>query len=331
MRAVLAGCGVMSETWVAGLPDGTEIAGFVDLDLAAAERRAGDSGAAVGTDLAAMLRRVRPDMVFDCTIPAAHPEVTLIALRAGCHVLGEKPMAETLPQARQMVAAAAESGRLYAVSQNYRYSAGIRRLREILPRLGGLTTLHSDFFRAARGHGFRGRMAHPLLLDMAIHTFDMARCLANADPLAVYCKEWRPSGSWHDGSASAVCVFEMSGDVVYTYRGSWCAVGCSTDWNAEWRALGERGTATWNGGQDLHAEVVTAGPPNDPASRVDVVEPPSGSAEVEDVAAVIADFVTCLQTGAVPETVCTDNIKSLAMVHAAVESARTGARVEIAV
>lgn len=330
MKAVLVGCGVMSEIWVDSLPAGTEIAGFVDLDLAAAERRAGDSGAATGTDLVTMLRHVRPDVVFDCTIPAAHPEVTLTALRAGCHVLGEKPMAESLPDARRMIAAAADAGRVYAVSQNYRYSAGIRRLRRLLPQLGPLTTLHSDFFLAARGHGFRGRMAHPLLLDMSIHTFDMARCLAEADPLAVYCKEWRPRGSWHDGSASAVCIFEMSGDVVYTYRGSWCAVGCSTDWNAEWRALGERGTAVWDGGEELHAEVVTAGPPNDPASRLDVIVPPPPSGEAEDVAAVIADFVSCLQTGAVPETVCTDNVKSLAMVHAAVESARTGARVEIA-
>jgi predicted dehydrogenase len=329
VRAVLVGCGVMSEIWVDSLPAGTEIAGFVDLDLAAAERRAGDSGAATGTDLATMLRHVHPDVVFDCTIPAAHPEVTLTALRAGCHVLGEKPMAESLPDARRMIAAAADARRVYAVSQNYRYSAGIRRLRRLLPRLGPLTTLHSDFFLAARGHGFRGRMAHPLLLDMSIHTFDMARCLSGADPCSVYCHEWRPRGSWHDGAASAVCIFEMSDGVVYTYRGSWCAPGCRTGWNAEWRAIGERGTALWDGGDVLRAEVVD-GPPNDPDSPISPVEPPSAASDVEDVAAVIANFVACIEQGVAPETVCSDNIKSLAMVHAAVESARTGARVQVA-
>lgn len=329
MRAVLVGCGAQSSVWIDGLPAGMEFAGFVDLDLAAAERRAAGSGAAVGTDLAAMLRQVRPDIVFDCTVPAAHPEVTVTALRAGCHVLGEKPMAETLADARRMVAAAAEAGRVYAVSQNYRYSTGIRRLRQLLAELGVLTTLHSDFFRAPHFGGYRDRMAHPLLLDMAIHTFDMARFLTGADPLAVYCREWRPRGSWYEGAASAVCVFEMTGGVVYTYRGSWCAEGRNTDWNAEWRAIGEHGTAMWDGDKALLAEVVAG--PGGWSSELRSLEPSPQSMETDGFRAVVAEFVSCLEAGTTPDTVCSDNIKSLAMVHGAIESARTGARVEIEV
>jgi predicted dehydrogenase len=58
--------------------------------------------------------------------------------------------------------------------------------------------------------------------------------------------------------------------------------------------------------------------------------PPFSGALPEGHAGVMADFVRALQTGSTPETVCTDNIKSLMMVFGAVESAVGHRRVEIA-
>jgi len=46
-------------------------------------------------------------------------------------------------------------------------------------------------------------------------------------------------------------------------------------------------------------------------------------------AAQIADFVRCLRSGETPETVCTDNLWSLAMVFGAIESATTGRTVPV--
>lgn len=43
----------------------------------------------------------------------------------------------------------------------------------------------------------------------------------------------------------------------------------------------------------------------------------------------LKEFVECIRTGKTPETVCTDNIKSLAMVFGAIESAESGKRVGI--
>ena len=40
-------------------------------------------------------------------------------------------------------------------------------------------------------------MESPLLLDMAIHTFDQARFITGADALSVYCHEFNPAGSWY--------------------------------------------------------------------------------------------------------------------------------------
>ena len=98
-KAVLVGCGSMSQTWLTALRDldNVEIVGLVDRVEEAAQTRAAQFGlpaATIGTDLAAVLDRTAPDMVFDVTVPEAHAGVTLTALAHGCHVLGEKPMAD---------------------------------------------------------------------------------------------------------------------------------------------------------------------------------------------------------------------------------------------
>jgi predicted dehydrogenase len=336
LKAVLVGCGGISRTWLDSIVEipALELAGLVDLREEAAKTRAeeyGLQGALVGTDLAAVLDEARPDIVFDCTVPEAHVHVTLEALGRGCHVLGEKPLADTLANARRMVAAAEEAGRVYAVVQNRRYDPDIRRLRRFLEsgQIGPVTTVHCDFFLGAHFGGFRDHMAHVLLVDMAIHTFDQARFLTGVDPVSVYCHEWNPPGSWYDHDASAIAIFEMGDGIVYSYRGSWCAEGLNTSWESEWRIIGERGSVTWNGEDAFQAQVVeeTGGF----RSKWRDVDVPSytdvGKSGGHD--GLIRDFVHCIRTNAVPETICTDNIKSLAMVCGAVESAESGKRVTI--
>ncbi len=335
LRAVLVGCGGISQAWLkAAQPvEGLEIVGLVDLLEENARRRAaqfGLGGVEIETSLPRLLERVAPDVVFDCTVPEAHVDVTLEALGRGCHVLGEKPLADTLANARRMVAAAEAAGRVYAVMQNRRFDAGIRALRGYLDggEIGRLTTVNSDFFLAPHFGGFRDQMRHVLLLDMAIHTFDQARFLSRADPLAVYCKEWNPAGSWYAHGASAVAVFEMSGGIVYTYRGSWCAEGLPTTWESDWRLIGERGSARWDGGQGLAAEYALPSAGFQSEHKLGEIKPYTGPA-VGGHAGLLADFVDCLRSGRTPETLAADNIKSLAMVFGAIESAEGGGVVQI--
>jgi len=333
---VLAGCGNITRTWLTAAREipGLAIVGMVDLDEGVARARAAEfglTGAAIGTDLAAMLDRLRPDAVFDCTIPAAHPVVTLTALAHGCHVLGEKPIAPALADARRMVAAAAAAGKIYAVIQNRRYDPNIRRLRAFLSSgaIGPITAVSSAFYIAARFGGFRDHMAHVLLVDMAIHTFDAARLITGADPQAVYCKEWNPADSWYDRDASAVAIFELTGGIVYTYHGSWCAEGLNTAWEADWRIVGTRGSMTWDGAAGFAAQVAE-GRSGIRSTYRDLPLPPYDDADLTPGhGGVIRDFLRCVREGGTPETVGTDNIKSLAMVLGAVESAERGVRVEI--
>lgn len=336
LRAILVGCGGISRVWldaIRDIPD-LKVVGLVDLNEESAREKAKAYDlldVLVSTDLSATLERTRPDLVFDCTVPEAHVSVTLAALERGCHVLGEKPMADTLENARKMIAAARKAGKLYAVTQNYRYHPEVRRLKRFLEsgEIGPITTVHSDFYIGAHFGGFRDRMKHVLLLDMAIHTFDAARLITGADPVSVYCQEWNPAGSWYDHGASAVAIFEMSDGIVYTYRGSWCAEGLNTTWASEWRVIGQRGSVIWNGGDSFRVEVVTQrGGFLSQTQEVDV-PPYDGQSPVGGHAGLIREFAHAVRTGTAPETICTDNIKSLAMVLGAVESAERGERVEI--
>ena len=314
------------------LTDAT-IVGLVDLFPAAAERRKEEYklvDAKVGSNVEEMLREVRPDIVFDCTVPEARSSVVLAALQHGCHVLSEKPMAASIAEARQLLAAAKKANKTFAVMQNRRFDPRIRSLRQFIASgaIGELTTLNGDFYMGAHFGGFRDKMPHVLLLDMAIHSFDQARLLTNADPVAVYCHEWNPAGSWYERDASAIAVFEMTNGLVYTYRGSWCAEGLITSWECDWRAIGSRGSAMWNGADSLRAQAVKE-EEGFLRPMADLPVPLLENSAKDGHSACILDFVDCLRTGRVPETVCTENIKSLAMVFGAIESAQTRQRVLI--
>ena len=308
--------------------------GFVDLREEAAAGRAAQYGwcdAIIGSDLADVLARTGPDVVFDCTVPEAHLGVTLEALRHGCHVLGEKPLADSLVHAQQAVEAAQAAGKVYAVMQNRRFDVNIRRLRRFLASgaIGQITTVNGDFYVGAHFGGFRDHMPHVLLLDMAIHTFDAARLISGTDPVAVYCHEWNPAGSWYDRDASAVAVFEMTDSVVCTYQGSWCAEGLRTTWESAWRIIGTEGSVSWDGAEGFKAQAVAARGGFLSEFRDLDIPPAAAEDKISGHAGLIGDFVRCLRTDETPETVCSDNIKSLAMVFGAIASAEARQRVSI--
>jgi predicted dehydrogenase len=329
----------MSKAWLeaARQIDGVSIVGLVDLDVARANARAQEfqlDGVAIGSDVAAILTSTRPDVVFDVVIPAARRDLALTAFGHGCHLLTEKPLADSRENARAIVEAARQAKRLHAVVQNRRYLAAVRRIRRFLDSgaIGAPTSIHADFFVAPHFGGFREEMNHVLLLDMAIHTFDAARYMVNGEPQSVSCHEWEPKNSWWSQGSSAMAMFNMGRGVVFTYRGSWCADGFRSSWESSWRIVGERGSLIWDGFEDLRAEALTGTrdglfdkvepisvPPLDPRDRI------GGHLGV------MQDFVAAVRTGGEPETAGIDNIRSLAMVFGAIESAEAGQRVPIAI
>jgi len=338
MKTVVVGCGEMARGWVrhAVELDTVELVGLVDLNRDAAVAMADRfelSHALVFGLLKDAVTATGAEAVFDVTVPAAHDKVTVEALQLGCHVLGEKPMSDDLGKARQMVAAAKAAGKTYAVTQTRRPLSGFKSIEQFVAGggLGGVAELHSDFYIGAHFGGFRDAMAHPLILDMAIHTFDNARQLSNADPISVYCHSWNPRHSWYAGHASTAAIFEMTGGVVYTYRGSWCNQGRPTTWEADWRIVGANGTLTRDGRGPMRCELVKPGQTEGFNRELLEVEVPRVELPDEGHAYLIRQFAEhVLSEGVTPvECPCEDNIKSLAMVAAAVESAEAGRKVDV--
>lgn len=338
IRVLHVGCGRITNAW---LPPATqfsdlEFAGLVDLNPDAArnciQKFALNPNTPIFTDLAAALRETSPDAVFDCTIPAAHTPTALLAFQHGAHVLSEKPMADTLQGAKQALKAAQNAGKIYAIIQNYRYAPGPRRLKAFLDSkiIGEVTTVNADMYLGAHFGGFRDEMKHVLLLDMAIHTFDMARFLSGADPLTVFCHEWNPRGSWYAHDASASAILEMSEGVVFNFRGSWCATGLPSDFVSSWRIIGTHGTVLWDGKQGFQCEIEEGNQGFQRAVRK--IEVPDGEfgPRAQGHGGVIREFLDAIRGENEPETRAADNIKSLAMVLGAVESAQSGARIRLA-
>jgi len=336
LRALIVGAGFMGRNWareIARRPD-TELVGWVDLDEAAlreavkeagltsASDPAGDSGSGVatGTDLAALLRGPIPDIVFNCSPPAAHRTVTTSALEHGCAVLSEKPMAMTLAEARELCAVSERTGRLLAVTQDRRQLSGTRALKEAARRLAPLTRLEIDFRLPHRAGPYVHLWDEPLLREMAIHLFDAARAVTGADAQSVFCTAYRTPWSWYPGNDSAEALFQMDDGLHFAFTGCWTARSDFTSWTGRWYLEGAGGSATWDG---LGAPVLT------PAREEGEAEPPSETLPVEPqspefpgLAEVLAGFVHALRTGEVPDGECHDNLRSLAMVEAAVASSQ---------
>jgi len=331
-RAVVVGAGGISGAWFPPLiKEKVDVVGVVDLRLEVAKARAEkyELDAEISTDLKATLKKTKPDFVVDLTTPEAHCSVTCTALRAGCHVVGEKPMASSMAEARKMVKTSEETGKLYMVSQSRRWDAKHDVVRRTLAagRIGTLTTINCDFYLGAHFGGFRDEMPSPLILDMAIHHFDLARFMTGVDPVAVYAREFNPKGSWYRGDVAASAIFEMTNGVVFTYRGSWCAEGCHTSWNGDWRLVGDHGTLLYERDQDPRGQVVAGREGfNRPLKDVTVFKPRVRHFGMHGA---LREMLRFLRTGAKPQTECHDNIRSLAMVFAAIESNKKGKRLAI--
>src|SRR5947199_4278988 len=230
----------MGRHWLATVSAarGVELVGIADLDLDAARAAAVDAARPdlpVGSDAVVLAEKTSAQALINVTVPEAHHPVTTAALFAGLPVLGEKPAADDVSHALSLAAAAEVTGELFMVSQSRRWNPQLSTLHSMTAHLGAIGTVTTDFFRAPHFGGFRDRMAHPLLVDMAIHPFDSVRFLLGAEPVSAYCQTYNPAWSWYAGDANATAVFEMETGTRYVYNGSWCSPGAETSWNGTWR------------------------------------------------------------------------------------------------
>jgi predicted dehydrogenase len=243
--------------------------------------------------------------------------------------LSEKPLAGTLTDAAAIVQQANETGMLHMVAQNYRYHVPVQTLKRLLAsgEFGQVGSVSVEFFKWPHFGGFREEMAYPLIIDMAIHHFDLMRFFLASDPVSVFGRSWNPPWSWYKGDASASVSLEFASGVRVTYNGSWCSTGQETTWNAGWRFECEQGVIT------LQDDRVYAQLRNDePASQRGYSQfKPGEVIEIEPVelghvaqAYLLHEFYEAVTQHKAAATPCQDNIKSLGIVFDVIKSCETG-------
>lgn len=122
-----------------------------------------------------------------------HVEPTLAALAAGCHVLLEKPMAPSLAECRQLIAAADAAGRQLHLCHVMRYSPVFQAIQQVVAsgRLGRIVSIdHRENVDArhmvhsyVRGAYRREDGSNPMLLAKSCHDLDLLHWLLGDDPV----------------------------------------------------------------------------------------------------------------------------------------------------
>lgn len=316
MKVIQAGIGGMGDVWLRTVLASTavEYSGFVETNSDIAQKQAKKYGldqSKIFSSLDEALALVPTDGVIDVTPPQFHQTISTTALEAGIPVLSEKPLANTIEAAQAIVDKANQTGVLHLVSQNYRYRPQTQTLKQILDagELGQVSAVSVEFFREVHIGGFREVMAYPLIIDMAIHHFDLMRFFLGSDPVSIFAKSWNPEWSWFKGGASASMVLEFANQVNVTYTGSWCSMGKSTPWNGHWRFECEKGVLT------LEQEQLFIHRTDEEVVPVETIDMPA-----QDQAYMLHQFHTAVAGGTTPPTTCQDNIKSLSIVFDAIES-----------
>lgn len=342
-RMILAGCGSIAGAWVdavAARPD-CQLVGLVDpvpgQAVGLAERK--DLSCPVFTELSDALAAVDARVVLDVTPPTEHRTIATLAAEAGCAVLAEKPLALSLSDGLAIARLMDKAGLFYAVMQNRRYYPGLQALRAAVADgvLGEVSLVAVELFlrgrpragRPARS-GFRDAIPQILLWDMGIHAFDAARTVLGRDAVAASAQTGNPPWARQSGDTMASCTFEMDGGATFWYRGALWGGPAPNNFNGVWRAIGSQGTAYWDGRSDVaQLDLVSSEPPGD---GLEVYEAPPRSGLVghgDHHDTCFDEMMTALASGAVSATAIGDNLRSVAMVEAAIASAQQGRRVAL--
>lgn len=324
MRAIVVGVGGFGQAWLKALANhpGWELAAVVDVNEQAAHRAAAEWGVPAFGDLAAAAQATQAQVVVCVVPPPAHKPVALEAFACGLDVITEKPLADTLDNALAMVRAAREAGRRLVVSQNYRWRPHIQAMRAALAEgaIGELGYVEWHFRRAHRFGGWRDQYDEILLEDMSIHHFDLIRYLTGRDAeWVVAATSFRPPWSWFRGRPCAAVQFRLAGGVPVSYFGSWVAWGRQTSWDGEVRLVGTQGAI----------ELVDQVPYLYRAGAAEPEPLPLPAMPYTDMAYTLEEFLRAVAEGRPHATDAADNIRSFAMVCAAVEAARTGRSVPV--
>jgi predicted dehydrogenase len=166
-----------------------ELVGVADSNLDAACQVGGAHATRGYGSLTELLTKERPEAVTIAVPTENHHGAVMEALEAGCHVLVEKPIAATLAQADELVAAARSAGLVLAVGHIERYNPAVLELKRRLDE-GQLGRVYQ--FDAQRLGPFPQRVRDVgVVIDLATHDLDLMRFLTGSEIVRVYAETRR--------------------------------------------------------------------------------------------------------------------------------------------
>ncbi len=168
---------------------GAELVGVADSNLDSACQVADLHGIRAFSSLEELVQKEKPDAVTIAVPTEGHHRTVMEALAAGCHVMVEKPIAATLAEADEMVAAARSANRVLAVGHIERYNPAVLELKRRLDE-GQLGKAYQ--FDAQRLGPFPQRIRDVgVVIDLATHDLDLMRFLTGSEIVRVYAETRR--------------------------------------------------------------------------------------------------------------------------------------------
>lgn len=172
--------------------DVVELAGIFDIN----EKRvnaAKDAGIFTYSSREELLADSTVDIVVCATPNDSHKEIVIDALRAGKHVVCEKPVALSVSDFDEMCMEAKASGKIFTVHQNRRYDVDYLAIQTLIDsgEIGETVNIES------RVHGSRGipsdwRCHKPegggMILDWGVHLIDQMLRLINEKIVGIWCE-----------------------------------------------------------------------------------------------------------------------------------------------
>ncbi|HEU5014194.1 MAG TPA: Gfo/Idh/MocA family oxidoreductase [Roseiflexaceae bacterium] len=322
MKVGIAGAGFMGTAHAAGwaATDAT-IAGFLTDRSGSAQKLASQYGARVYPGYDALLADV--DVVDICTPTHTHAELALMAAKAGKHIVCEKPLARTVAEAQQVVAACAQAGVTLLVAHVLRFSPeyALAKARVDANEIGRPAAL-----RLARGSYQPQKPAGNwfldeeksggIMLDFMIHDLDYARWIAG-EVESVFAKSIGTTAPGAPVDHAMALLKHRSGAMTHV-AASWAYPPPTFRTSLE--IAGDAGLIAFTSPSTEPIEALLR---VESATVSDVALPDSALSE-SPYTAQIKSFYETLAHAAPPRVTPQDGLAAVQIALAAIESARTG-------
>jgi predicted dehydrogenase len=232
----------------------------------------------------------------------------------------------TMAEAREIVRAARRvPAAVVMVDQNYRWRPETRTLRQAIRggRIGAVGAIGHEYrqpITRTTTDAWREQMPHPFLHDMAVHHFDLLRACTGLECVQVMAAGARPAWNWYQGLPGVDAILSFERGVSASYTGTMVARGMATPQDGVITLVGERGTLRLEADSQVRFYGEQGG---------SEVVPPVAM-PFADLAGTLREFMAAIREGRKPETHLDDNVRTLAMVEAAIASVKTGQPVALA-